>query len=61
MPCIGPCWLTASGWSFTMMLSFDVTFSPDGTRIATASQIKPARYGMQKTGQLLLTLTGHTD
>ncbi len=40
---------------------WSVTFSPDGTRIATASQDKTGKIWDAKTGQLLLTLTGHTD
>ncbi len=40
---------------------WDVTFSPDGKRFATASQDKTAKVWDVKTGQLLLTLTGHTD
>jgi WD40 repeat protein/class 3 adenylate cyclase len=38
-----------------------VTFSPDGKHIATASQDKMARIWDAKTGQLLITLKGHTD
>jgi WD40 repeat protein/class 3 adenylate cyclase len=38
-----------------------VTYSPDGKHIATASQDKMARIWDAKTGQLLLTLKGHTD
>jgi WD40 repeat protein/transcriptional regulator with XRE-family HTH domain len=40
---------------------WDVTFSPDGKRFATASQDKTAKVWDAKTGQLLLTLSGHTD
>jgi len=40
---------------------WSVTFSPDGKRIATASQDKTAKIWDAVTGQLLLTLTGHTD
>jgi WD40 repeat protein/transcriptional regulator with XRE-family HTH domain/energy-coupling factor transporter ATP-binding protein EcfA2 len=40
---------------------WSVTFSPDGARIATASQDKTAKIWGAKTGQLLLTLKGHTD
>ncbi len=36
-----------------------VYFSPDGTRILTASQDKTARIWDAKTGALLVTLTGH--
>ena len=38
-----------------------VTYSPDGKHIATASQDKMARIWDAKTGQLLITLKGHTD
>ena len=38
-----------------------VAVSPDGKRIATASQDKYARIWDAVTGQLLLTLKGHTD
>jgi WD40 repeat protein len=40
---------------------WDVTFSPDGKRFATTSQDKTAKVWDAKTGQLLLTLIGHTD
>jgi WD40 repeat protein/DNA-binding SARP family transcriptional activator len=40
---------------------WDVTFSPDGKRFATTSQDKTAKIWDAKTGQLLLTLIGHTD
>jgi WD40 repeat protein len=40
---------------------WSVTFSPDGKRIATASQDKTGKIWDAKTGQLLLTLMGHTD
>ena len=40
---------------------WSVIFSPDGKRIATASQDKTAKIWDATTGQLLLTLTGHTD
>ena len=38
-----------------------VTYSPDGKRIATASQDKTAKVWDAKTGKLLMTLKGHTD
>ena len=38
-----------------------VTFSPDGKRIATASQDKTAKIWDAATGRELLTLTGHAD
>ncbi len=38
-----------------------VVFSPDGTRIATASEDKTARVWDAATGQELFTLSGHTD
>jgi len=44
---------TAEVWS--------VAYSPDGTRIATASQDNTAKVWDATSGQLLLTLTGHTD
>jgi WD40 repeat protein/transcriptional regulator with XRE-family HTH domain len=37
------------------------TFSPDGKRIATASQDKTAKIWDAATGKELLTLTGHTE
>ena len=40
---------------------WSVTYSPDGRRIATASQDKTAKIWDATTGQLLLTLTGHAD
>ena len=40
---------------------YDATFSPDGKRIATASQDKTAKIWDAATGRELLTLTGHTD
>jgi len=40
---------------------WSVTYSPDGRRIATASQDKTAKIWDAETGLLLLTLTGHTD
>ena len=40
---------------------WSVTFSPDGKRIATASQDKTAKVWDAATGELLLTLTGHTE
>jgi len=36
-----------------------ISFSPDGGRILTASQDKTARIWDAKTGALLVTLTGH--
>ena len=39
----------------------NVIYSPDGSRIATASADKTAKIWDAKTGQLLLTLAGHTD
>jgi len=39
---------------------WSVTYSPDGKRIATASQDKTAKIWDAATGQLLLTLIGHT-
>jgi WD40 repeat protein len=38
----------------------DIAFSPDGTRIATASNDRTAKVWDATTGTLLLTLTGHT-
>jgi WD40 repeat protein/class 3 adenylate cyclase len=38
-----------------------VTYSPDGKHIATASQDKMGRIWDAKTGQLLITLKGHTE
>jgi hypothetical protein len=40
---------------------WDVTFSPDGKRFATTSQDMTAKVWDAKTGQLMLTLIGHTD
>lgn len=40
---------------------WDITFSPDGGRFAATSQDETAKVWDAKTGQLLLTLTGHTD
>jgi WD40 repeat protein/serine/threonine protein kinase/DNA-binding XRE family transcriptional regulator len=40
---------------------WSITYSPDGKRIATASQDKTAKIWDANTGQLLLTLTGHTE
>jgi WD40 repeat protein len=40
---------------------WSITYSPDGQRIATASQDTTARIWDANTGQLLLTLTGHAD
>jgi WD40 repeat protein/transcriptional regulator with XRE-family HTH domain len=40
---------------------WDITFSPDGKRFATTSQDQTAKVWDAKTGQLLLTLTGHSD
>ncbi|HLO34163.1 MAG TPA: WD40 repeat domain-containing protein, partial [Anaerolineales bacterium] len=40
---------------------WSVTFSPDGKRVATASQDQTAKVWDAATGQLLLTLIGHTD
>jgi len=40
---------------------WSVTYSPDGKRIATASQDKTAKIWDAVTGQLLMTLMGHTD
>ncbi|MBK9182257.1 MAG: PD40 domain-containing protein [Ignavibacteria bacterium] len=37
-----------------------VAFSPDGSKIATASDDKTAKYGTQIPGLLIRTLTGHT-
>src|SRR5262249_15606607 len=37
-----------------------VRFSPDGERVATASEDKTAKGWEAKTGKLLATLTGHT-
>lgn len=39
---------------------WSVTYSPDGKRIATASQDKTAKIWDAATGQLLLTLIGHS-
>ncbi len=39
----------------------NVIYSPDGKRIATASADKTAKIWDAKTGELLLTLKGHTD
>jgi WD40 repeat protein/transcriptional regulator with XRE-family HTH domain len=39
---------------------WSVTYSPDGTHIAGASQDKTAKIWDATTGQLLLTLSGHT-
>jgi WD40 repeat protein len=36
-------------------------WSPDGTRLATASFDRTARIWSAATGQLIHTLTGHTD
>ncbi|MEV8638774.1 caspase family protein, partial [Streptosporangium sp. NPDC051023] len=38
-----------------------VAFSPDGSRLATASSDKTARVWEAKTGKLITTLTGHQD
>jgi tetratricopeptide (TPR) repeat protein len=40
---------------------FGVAYSPDGTRLATASEDKTARLWDARTGQLLRELTGHTE
>ena len=40
---------------------WSVTFSPDGKRVATASQDQTAKVWDAATGQLLLTLRGHTN
>jgi WD40 repeat protein/transcriptional regulator with XRE-family HTH domain len=40
---------------------WNVTFSPDGKKVATASQDKTAKIWDATTGQLLLTLRGHTE
>jgi WD40 repeat protein len=37
-----------------------VCFSPDGTRLATASEDRTAKVWDARTGQELLTLKGHT-
>ncbi|MEV8630905.1 hypothetical protein AB0395_04540, partial [Streptosporangium sp. NPDC051023] len=38
-----------------------VAFSPDGSRLATASWDNTARVWEAKTGKLITTLTGHQD
>jgi WD40 repeat protein len=38
-----------------------VAFSPDGTRLATASDDRTVRLWDASSGESLLTLTGHTD
>src|ERR1700684_4684534 len=38
-----------------------VAFSPDGARLSTASEDKTARVWNAATGELLHTLSGHTD
>ena len=40
---------------------WSVTFSPDGKRVATASQDQTAKVWDAATGKLLLTLRGHTE
>jgi WD40 repeat protein/transcriptional regulator with XRE-family HTH domain/energy-coupling factor transporter ATP-binding protein EcfA2 len=40
---------------------WSVAYSPDGTRIATASQDKTAKIWDAATGELLLTLSGHSE
>jgi predicted NACHT family NTPase len=40
---------------------WDIAYSPDGTRVATASQDKTAKVWDSSSGRLLLTLTGHTE
>jgi WD40 repeat protein/transcriptional regulator with XRE-family HTH domain len=40
---------------------WSVTFSPDGTHIATASQDKTTKVWDSRSGKLLLTLVGHSD
>jgi WD40 repeat protein/transcriptional regulator with XRE-family HTH domain len=40
---------------------WDAAYSPDGKRIATASEDKTAKIWDANSGKLLLTLTGHTD
>jgi WD40 repeat protein len=40
---------------------FGIAFSPDGTRLATASADSTAKVWDATTGKELLTLTGHTD
>ena len=44
-----------------LSLIYNQAFSPDGTRIATASTDGTAKVWEIATGQLLLTLSGHTD
>ncbi len=40
---------------------WSASFSPDGTRVVTASGDKTARIWSSVTGQLIVTLLGHTD
>jgi WD40 repeat protein len=40
---------------------YSVNYSPDGKRIATSSADKTAKIWDANTGELLLTMTGHTD